>query len=209
MLQMLTEWSRKSGRGLGAAVVLAAMVAAPALPSMAQPAAAAADAKEEQAVRQKWENIVQFYGEEESSRFSLRILDRDAKEEADFVFKEIWKYDRENKKWVKMDAPPQARKAVPADQKRGDAPPDSQVLAELPIRIEDVGLYYAKWTMNGVPCATYMRLGPRARDRTDPGKAPAGYMKDDVPISVDKAELQIIPDPRYHTGEGSLELPKK
>lgn len=170
---------------------------------------ALADAKEDQQTRRKWENIVQFYGEEDSNRFSLRIFDNDAKEEGDFLFKEVWKYDREKKEWVKMTAVPKATKVVPASRKPQDAPPNSQVLADLPITIQDVGLYYAKWTMNGIACTTYMRLGPNARDRTSPGKAPPGHMVEQVPLNTDKAEMQIIPDPRYFTGEGSLPVPKR
>jgi hypothetical protein len=192
-------------------MVLGAMALMPlaTLPPQLSAAEPKQQTKEELAIRQKWENIVQFYGEEESNQFSLRILDRDAKEEGQFLFKEIWNYDREKKEWVKMNAPERAVKVVPASQKPKLSPPDSQVLTDLPISIQQVGLYYAKWTIDGIACSTYIRLGPRARDRKDPGKAPPGHMKDDVPLNTDNAEIQIIPDPRYHTGEGSLPLPKK
>jgi len=172
-------------------------------------APALGDAKQDQEKRKKWENIVQFYGEEDSNRFSLRIFDQDAKEEGQFHFKEVWKYDREKKQWAKMEAPSKMTKVVPAAQKPKDAPPNSQALADLPITIQDVGLYYAKWDIDGIACATYMRLGPTARDRTSPGKAPPGHMVEQVPLNTDKAEMQIIPDPRYFTGEGSLPLPGK
>jgi hypothetical protein len=169
------------------------------------------DAKEDQATRRKWESIVVFYGQEDTNRFSLAIQDANAKEEGEFHFKEVWKYDRQKKEWVKMNAAAKATKALPANKRpRGaDGPVDAQILVDLPIQIQDVGLYYAKWTLNEIPCTTYMFLGTRARDRTIPGKAPPGHKVEDVPVSVDKSELQIIPDPQYHTGEGSLPIPKK
>lgn len=169
----------------------------------------AADEKETEATRQKWQGRIQFFGEEESNKFSLRIFDKDAKEEGKFVFLEVWKFDREKKEWVKMDAARRETKAVPANQKPKESPEDSQILVELPINIQDVGLYYAKWTIDGIPCANYMRLGPRSTTRTSPGKAPPGSKVEDVPLNVNKAELMIIPDPIYHTGEGSKPIPGK
>ena len=169
-----------------------------------------ADAKQEAETRRKWENIVQFYGQEDTNLFSLAIYDRDAKDNGEFHFKEIWKYDRDKKEWVKMNAASKVVKAVPANQRnRTEGPVDAQILINLPIKIQDVGLYYAKWTIDGVSATTYMRLGPNARDKTSPGKAPTGYMVEQVPVNTDKAEMAIIPDPRYFTGEGSLPLPKK
>ena len=168
------------------------------------------DAKEDAAKRSKWQNIVQFYGQEDTNLFSLAIYDKDAKEEANFQFKEIWKYDREKKEWVKMAAAPKTVKVVLASQRnRTEGPVDAQILINLPIKIQDVGLYYAKWSIDDIACTTYTFLGTRARDRTVPGKPKPGYKVEDVPVSIDKSELQIIPDPSYFTGEGSLPLPKK
>jgi hypothetical protein len=168
-----------------------------------------ADAKQDQEKRRNWEAIVDFYGTEDSNRFSLAIHDRNAKEEGQFHFKEIWKYDHQAKKWVKMDVAAKIVKAVPASEKPKDSPNDAQILVELPIQIQDIGLYYAKWEIDGIPCATFTPVGPRARDRTVPGKPGPGERIMDVPITIDKAELQIIPSPEYHTGEGSLPVPTK
>ncbi|QOV87353.1 hypothetical protein [Humisphaera borealis] len=188
-------------RGLATALLLALV-----LPH----GAATGDAKENLAKRIKWQNIVQFYGQEDTNLFSLAIYDRDAKEEANFQFKEIWKYDRDKKEWVKMDAAPRVVKVQLASQRnKAEGPVDAQILINLPIKIQDVGLYYAKWSIDDVACATYTFLGTRARDRTVPGKPKPGYKVEDVPVSIDKSELQIIPDPSYFTGEGSLPLPKK
>ena len=131
------------------------------------------------------------------------MLDKDAKEEAQLLFKEVWTFDVHKKQWVKMDAPRRETKIVPADQKPADGPAGGQVVADLPIGTKDVGLFYAKWEVNGVPCVTYMRIGPRSRERTVPGKPPPKYRLEDVPIDANRSVLGFIPDPRFFTEPGA------
>lgn len=173
----------------------------------ADDAAAIAKAKADAAVRAKWEPIVQLYGQEATNQFSLRVLDKDAKFEGQFVFKELWKFDVEKKQWVRVSDKRQEVKLVPADKKGVDADVDSQQMAELPVMLQDVGLYYAKWTGDGVECTTYARLGPKSRQKPALGKPPAGHYAEDVPVNVNKAEWMVIPGPQYFTGEGSLPVP--
>jgi hypothetical protein len=171
------------------------------------PSPEVAKARAEAAVRVKWESVVQLYGQEATNQFSLRVLDKDAKFEGQFVFRELWKFDVAKKEWVRISDKRQEVRLMPADKKPADADPDSQQLAELPVQLQDVGLYYAKWTGDGVACATYARLGPRARQKKVLGKPPPGYRVEDVPIDVNGAEVMFIPSPQYFTGEGSLPVP--
>jgi hypothetical protein len=130
------------------------------------------------------------------------VLDKDAKEEATITFKEVWTFDVRKKQWVKMEAPRRETKIVPAEKKQGGGAVDGQVVADLPIGVADVGLFYAKWEVNGVPCVTYTRLGPRSRDRTLAGKPPPRYRLEDVPIDVNRSVMAFIPDPQYFTEPG-------
>lgn len=204
---------------------IAGMIFLTMLPSTAAPVATAADAPAKPvapaakadsveaalaaALRAKWEPIVELYGQEETNQFSLRVLDKNAKETGVVAFKECWKYDRQSKAWAKLEVKPvDPVKIVPADKKPQTENPDSQLIVDLPIKLQDVGLYYIKWTVDDVPGVTYARLGPPARNRKPPPAKPRpGEKLEDVPVDVNTAEMAVIPDPTYHTGEGSKALP--
>lgn len=183
-------------RGLLRSAAIITPAVAPVLISM-QPMIARADEKSDKdREREKWENLIQFYGEENTGRFSLRVLDKETKETGSFVFLSFWKYDPTKNEWVKMkDGPKQSRILLPKD-KPADAPRDSQVLVELPITIQDVGVFFAKWTVNGVEGSTFTRIGPHAprKEQKVPDRKP-GEIITDVPLDHNKAELRAIPDP--------------
>lgn len=160
------------------------------------------------AERLKWERKIVFYGEEDTGEWSLRVPDRDATEAAVVRYTELWKYDVAAKKWVKIDDGADPARIVPAARKPADGPPDTQVIARLPIKHDTIGLYYAKWRLNDtIDGATFCRLGPGLVEKptTNPAderpKAPAGMMWTAVPVDDKRAELQLVPDPRLNTGQ--------
>src|SRR5438270_3491171 len=44
--------------------------------------------------QQHWENAIQFFGEEDTGSWSLRVEDRNVHERAQFRLLELWTYDR-------------------------------------------------------------------------------------------------------------------
>jgi hypothetical protein len=170
-----------------------------------QPAAAA---PKEDPDRAKWEARITFFGEEETNLISLRILDRDAVEEGDFALRSLWKFDVDKNAWAEVQLPKQVVRIRTKDRKPEGSPPDSQVLADLGIKVQDVGLYYVHWSVDGVKGSTYLRLGPQAQSRKPPGAAGPGQKIEDVPVNIDNAKLMVIPDPQYHTGPDCPPVPK-
>jgi hypothetical protein len=181
----------------------AALAACPAAAMLFAPPPAAAAPAAEVAEQQKWENRVQFTGEEDTNMMSLRVFDRDAVEEGDFVLRSLWKYDPTKGVWAEVAVPAKKDFRIRLkDRKVEGSPPDSQVLAELPVRVQDVGLYYAHWTVDKTHGTSYLRLGPRAQDRTVTGKPGPGQRLEDVPLVL------VIPDPKYHTGPDCPPVPE-
>ena len=181
----------------------------------ALPAARAQQARgEKEAERVKWENRIVFFGEEDTGLWSLRVPDKLNPERAKVKYTELWKYDPDGKKWVKVDDGAAAAQIVPVKEKPDSAPPDSQNIADLPIKQNEVGVYWAKWRVNDtVEGATYCRIGPslvgkaRTEAMKNPPTAPPGYLIVEVPLNINKAELQAIPDPRTHTGQAAKDKP--
>jgi hypothetical protein len=166
----------------------------------------------EQKERYRWEQLIEFFGDEATNRWSLRIRDANAKEHATFRYVELWKYDLNEKKWVKVDDSIQEAKIVLPNEKPNDSPyPDTQFLADLPIAGDDMGLFYAKWRVNGkTDGATFTRLGPSTVTKqvtTLPSSVPPGMMLTVVPLDKNRAERQLIPDPKFHTGQGGPPAP--
>jgi hypothetical protein len=151
--------------------------------------------------RVKWENAITFFGEEDTGRYSIRILDKSVFESGTFTYLALWVYDLGEKKWVKVDDRTQtARIVLPAD-KPADAP-DNQMLAEIPVDQEKIGLYFCKWRVNGIEGSIMTRIGPAHVGKSvDLGKLPSGMIAADVPVDKNHGERMIIPDPRTHTGE--------
>src|SRR5690348_6354815 len=87
--------------------------------------------------RQKWENAVLVFGDESTGEWSLRIRDKDVDGPHQFHFRDLWTYDRKTRQWVKCKSKPSDAVMVQPAQPQ-DEP--NQVLAELPIDPETVGL---------------------------------------------------------------------
>lgn len=174
---------------------------------------AAAKAADKARERLKWMSRIVFFGEEDTGRWSLRIQDRDATERATIRYSELWKYDPGTKKWVKVDDRAATAEVVPAAEKPANAPTGSQVIASLPIKEGEVGLFYAKWRVNdGIDGATFCQLGPglspeAAKRARKPLKVPPGMIMAVVPLSTNKAEFQVIPDPRVSTTDAPSPAP--
>jgi hypothetical protein len=195
-------------------VVLLAMIGPrPAFVRAADPPANAARAKDAKAERDRerlqWEARIVFFGEEDTGTWSLRVQDKTVRERNVLQYTELWKFDPGAKKWVKVDDGAEAVRILPPAEKPETAPQDTQLIAELPIQPNTVGLYYAKWRVNNrTDGATLCRIGPGltgkdARPATDraPQKVPPGMIPEVVPLSINKAELMVIPDPRLSTGQ--------
>jgi len=180
--------------------LLAGHMARPAAADPAKrPARGGADANA--AERAKWESAIVFFGEEDTGGYSIRILDKSVTEPANFKYLELWVYDVTEKRWIKVDDRIQEAHIILPKDKPQDAP-DNQLLAEIPVNQEKVGLYYCKWQVNGIDGTTMTRIGPAHVGKpVDLGKIPDGMIAADVPIDKNRGDRMIIPDPRTHTGE--------
>src|SRR3954466_937593 len=85
--------------------------------------ARADDARARQQEQLKWEQKLVFYGEEDSGEWTLRIYDKTVTERAKVKYTELWKYDVESKKWLKVDDSVQIGNVVMAADKPNNAPP--------------------------------------------------------------------------------------
>src|SRR5438874_8226156 len=93
--------------------------------------------------QQRWENLIQFFGEEDTGAWSLRIQDKNVREHAQFRFVGLWSYDRKEKKWKRTGEPASSYKIVPKGEKGPQEPENEQVLVELTtIKPGTVGLFY-------------------------------------------------------------------
>jgi hypothetical protein len=158
---------------------------------------------ESQIERQKWESRIIFFGDEGTGEWSLRVRDQDVDGQKQFTLREVWTYDTSEKRWVKMGTTQIHATMVPANQKIRDPnnlePEDNQILAMLPIEKDQYGLFYAKWSVDGVKGSTYMQVGPGLRDRNIPimhQKPPEGKILAIVPFDLKHSEAMFIPDPR-------------
>lgn len=198
-------WSAVVGAmllALGPTPASAAPATRPAPVTRAAVPAVPGSAADREATRRRWEAVVQFFGEEDNDRYSLRVADADVRRPANFVFGSVWKYDRATGAWVRLAAPSSEVRVVLPMDKPIDAVGDGQVLALLPVTLKDVGLFYTKWTVDGVPCAMLTRLGPPAPKGAQPTAAPRrGEVVADVPVDQNKAERLVVPDPGVATKE--------
>ena len=185
------------------AIMVCAALAAFALGQMAwaksgsakPPATRPAD--EPDPVRLKWENAVLFYGDEDTGQWSLRIRDKDVDQQHEFRFRELWQFDWPSKKWVKISTTPSTTTMLPAADRPKDSGPPDQILAELPIADDQMGLFYAKWNVDEVKGSTYFRVGPGLKEKSplQKKKPPEGKVLGIVPIDINHIEAAFIPDP--------------
>jgi hypothetical protein len=152
--------------------------------------------------RQLWEARIILYGDESTNEWSLRVRDQDVDKDHQFRLSELWTYDRGKKRWIPIHGRPISATMMPAKEHKDS--PDStgepdQVLAELPIEKDAMGLFYAKWAVDDVRGSTYFRIGPGLREKDDPilhQTPPEGSIIAVIPIDITHAEAAIIPDPR-------------
>jgi hypothetical protein len=155
------------------------------------------------AERLKWMNRVIFFGDEATGEWSLRIHNRDVDTQRQFKLRELWTYNRDSKHWERMGTtvlsawmlPPGKVKQDPAD----DPDPDpTEILAELPIEKDEVGLFYAKWTVDDVEGATFCRVGTGLGKKSDyVHKAPPeGKIWVVLPIDQNHSVPDFVPNPQ-------------
>ncbi|HSU65311.1 MAG TPA: hypothetical protein VLJ39_00440 [Tepidisphaeraceae bacterium] len=175
--------------------------AAPAVRAPAARGPASQPTSEAAQERAKWEARIVFFGDEATGEWSLRIRDPDVDTQRQFKLSELWQYDREAKRWVRQGTTVIRATMVTADHKRRDPQnpdDDTQQLAVLPIDRDQVGLYYAKWSVDDVKGSTFCRIGP-GLDKKSPlmrQKPPEGKIFVALPIDLKHAEAAFVPDPR-------------
>ena len=197
----MKEHHRFEIAAFGFVVILSGLAALPAGAAPASRPARAAAADANAAERAKWESVVTFFGEEDTGNYSIRILDRSVTETANFKYLELWMYDVAEKKWLKVDDRIQTTRIVLPKDKPQDSPEGNQLLAEIPVNQEKIGLYYCKWQVNGVDGATLTRVGPgHVGKPVNMGKIPDGMIVADVPVDKNHGSRMLVPDPRIHTG---------
>ena len=151
---------------------------------------------EAQRQREYWENAIFVFGDEDTGRWQLHVHDAAVKRRTQFKYLELWQYDRKTKQWVKVDDNASAYTMLPAGEKKEEG--KEQVLLELPIEPDFVGLFYAKWRVNEVRGGTFFRLGPGLREHSpmEKQKPPRGMVYSPLPIDLKTAEPAFVPDPR-------------
>ena len=125
-----------------------------------------------------WENVVLWFGDEETGEWSLRIRDTDVHDRGWFEFLELWQFDRKEQRWVQLKSEKIAKAIVMPKDKTSDQPEKEQTLYELKeIEPKTAGLWYAKWKIDDIECATGpMRVGTGRTYRTRwKNKTPAGH----------------------------------
>ena len=67
---------------------------------------------------------------------------------------------------------------------------------------ETLGLYFAKWQVNGIDGATLTRIGPGPVGKPPAlGPTPAGMIVADVPLDKTHGARMFVPDPSVRTGK--------
>lgn len=183
------------------ATPLLGVPARPGRPAASQPAGTSSPE------RLKWESRIIFYGDEGTGEWSLRIRDKDVDGQRQFRLKELWQYDRDARRWVRLGTTVVTSTIVPADRRRRDpqnADDDTQILVTLPIDREQVGLYYARWMVDDVLGSTFCRIGPGLEKNSPLARQspPEGKIYAVVPIDVKRAEAAFILDPRIQCEYG-------
>jgi len=161
--------------------------------------------------RRHWEDVVLFYGDEESGEWSLRIKDQSVTDRAWFEFRELWQFIPKDMCWKQVQTEKFQRPIVLSKQKGSDEPQDSQMLYKFEeIPVHTPGLWYAKWRVDEVDCGTLMRIGtPRSKTRPMDQAPPEGFIKMTVPITLESSEWMILPDPRVYCVPGGPGKPDK
>ena len=191
-----------------ASVMFGAIAMMPRTGVGADDAAAAA-----QRARDHWENVILFYGDEETGEWSLRIPDKEVRERAWFEYLELWHFNRNEQRWEQIKISKFQKPIVLPKQKASDQPDDSQTLVEFKeIEPRTAGIWYAKWKADDVECGTLMRVGSGRATNHIRGEAQQGMVQMVVPIDLNKSEQMWVPDPTIYCvngGPGKPEAPAK
>lgn len=162
----------------------------------------------QEAERKKWEDRVVFYGDEATDKWTLRIEDKNVHDRAFFEFLELWKFDTQSGRWAQLPVEKDSKAIVMPKDKASDEPPDTQVLVDLEaIPPRTAGLWYAHWRVTDirpVEGGTLMVVGTsmvkgKRPDRSDP---PPGMLRMAVPLSLEKADYFLVPNPRIYCVPG-------
>jgi hypothetical protein len=179
-------------------------IAACAMAVKLQPKAAAGPTSKPSAStdRAKWEGRILFFGDEATGEWSLRVHDADVDAQRQFRLRQLWTYNRESKRWERMGTHVLSAWMLPPGKTKQDpdAEPDpdhTQTLAELPIEKDEVGLFYAKWSVDDVRGATFCRIGTGLDKKSDyVHKPPAeGQIWVVLPVDINHSVPAFIANP--------------
>ena len=163
-----------------------------------------------EAERLKWMSRIIFFGDEATGEWTLRIHDRDVDVQRQFKLHELWTYNRQTKHWERTGTtvlsawmlPPGAKKKQDPD---AEPDPDStQILAELPIDPDQVGLFYCKWTVDDIEGTTFCRIGtglPKKEDYVHKAP-PEGQIWVVLPIDLKHSIPAFVPNPEIACKSG-------
>lgn len=164
----------------------------------------------DQSERVKWENRIVFFGDEATGEWSLRIHDSDVDAQRLFKLLELWTYNRESKHWERTGTEVLSSWMLPPGKKKQDpdAEPDpdaTQILAELPIDKDQVGLFYAKWAVDDVHGATFCRIGTGLEKKSEyvHKPPPEGQIWVVLPIDLNHSIPAYIPIPEIACRSGT------
>jgi hypothetical protein len=117
-----------------------------------------------------------------------------AKQPRRFVLVELWRYDSQAGTWNKLEKPPAQPVVMRQENRTIYGPQADQVLATLTDRI---GLYWVKWTEDGVLVQAPAYCGPAKPNDLDIAPAPEGMIIAAIPHE-DSGEAGYVPDPRIY-----------
>lgn len=190
-----------------AVLIVGSMLVLPIRPLLADGKAKQSNSDAE---RLKWENRILFFGDEATGEWSLRIHDRDVDAQRQFKLLELWTYNRDSKHWERTGTEVLSSWMLPPGKKKQDPdaepdPDETQILAELPIDKDQVGLFYAKWTVDDIHGSTFCRIGTGLEKKSDyvHKPAPEGQIWVVLPIDLNHSVPAFIPNPEIACRSGS------
>lgn len=190
-----------------AVLIAGSMLALPILPVLADGKPKQGNSDSEQL---KWENRIVFFGDEATGEWSLRIHDGDVDTKRQFKLYELWTYNRESKHWERTGTEVISAWMLPPGKKKQDTdaepdPDQTQILAELPINKDQVGLFYAKWKVDDIQGATFCRIGTGLENKSDyvHKPPPEGQIWVVLPIDNNHSVPAFIPNPEIACRSGS------
>jgi hypothetical protein len=107
----------------------------------------------------------------------------------------LWRYDPDADRWTKV--PDGSMQYILMGQPRSFGPDGGMPVNALLARAAPIGLYWVRFTENGLPRDGFIFRGPVKCNDIEIGEPPAGKVAACVPFK-DSARAQFVPDPCVH-----------